>query len=275
MGQGFLPINGANLYYVDEGSGPAVTMVHAGVADHRQWDDQAAALAGAYRVIRFDLRGFGQSEAPAGDARIWEDLRGVLDALGVERTALMGCSMGGAAAIDFTVTYPERVGALITVGSGLSGSEHDVPPEQMAVFEEGEAAQKAGDEQRLNELEERIWQVGFARTPEQVSSEARRRFRAMNDNNNRRFFAGEGHDINWLSLDPPAAGRLGGLNIPTLVIVGSGDVASVVATADDIATGIPGARKAVMPNLGHLPNLDEPEAFNRMIQEFLSAVWHG
>ena len=273
MTQGFLTVNGAKLWYDDTGAGPAVTLVHAGVADHRQWDGQVPALSPFYRVIRFDMRGFGQSEAPAGDASISDDIRGILDALGVERTALVGCSMGGAASIDFAVTHPERVGALITVGSGLSGAEHDDSPEQIAVFEEAMAAQNAGDEQRLNELEERIWLIGFARGAEQVKPEARQRFRAMNDNNNRRFFAGEGQDTHWVALDPPAAGRLGSLNIPALVIIGTGDVASIIATADDIANGIPGARKVVMPGLAHLPNLDEPEEFNRIMLEFLRPVW--
>lgn len=274
MTQGFLTVNGARLWYEDTGSGKAVTLVHAGIADHRQWDEQIPALAAHYRVIRYDMRGFGESDMPKGAASLADDIGGVLDALGVERTALIGCSMGGAAAIDFAVTHPERVGALITVGAGLSGApNHDNPPEQMAVMEEAEAAQNAGDIARLNELEARYWCQGFARAADQVKPSVMKRFLEMNSNNNRRYFAGEGEGVEFTPLEPPAFGRLGSLTLPTLVIVGSGDEAAVQAIADDIASGIPGARKVVMEGLAHVPNMDEPEEFNRIILEFLRPVW--
>ncbi|HET9110318.1 MAG TPA: alpha/beta hydrolase [Ktedonobacterales bacterium] len=273
MSQGFLSVNGARLWYEEIGSGPAVTLVHAGIADHRQWDEQVPALAPYYRVIRFDMRGFGLSEIHPGAASLAEDIGGVLDALSVERTALMGCSMGGAAAIDFTVTHPERVGALITVGSGLSGADHEDSPEQQALFKEGEQAQNAGDVARLNEIEAHIWCDGFARSAEQVKPSVRQRFLEMNTNNNRRFLDGDWEGAEFAPLDPPAIGRLGTITAPTLVIVGSGDVAGVLATADDIASGVPGARKVVMPGLGHVPNMDEPDEFNRIILGFLRPVW--
>ncbi len=273
MTQGFLTVNGVQLWYEETGSGKAVTLVHAGIADHRQWDEQVPALAEYYRVIRFDMRGFGHSEIKPGKASLADDIRGVLDALGVERTALMGCSMGGAAAIDFTVTHPERVGALITVGSGVSGFEREMTPEEKALFEEAEAAQNAGDVEGLNEIEARAWCDGFARSAADVKPSVRQRFREMNDNNNRRYLAGEWEGVEFPPLDPPAAGRLGTITAPTLVIVGSGDVSNVRAMADIIANGVPGARKEVMEGLGHVPNMDEPEKFNHIILEFLRAVW--
>lgn len=274
MTQGFLTVNGVKLWYEETGSGPAVTLVHAGIADHRMWDDQVPALAAHYRVIRYDMRGFGQSEMKPGKASMSEDIGGVLDALGVERTALLGCSMGGAAVIDYTVSHPERVGALITSGAGVSGApEHPNPPEQDALFEEAAAAQKAGDAARLNELEWRIWCQGFARDADQVKPSVRERFLAMNTNNNKRYMAGEWEGVEFQPLDPPAFGLLGSLKVPTLVIIGSGDEAATQAMADDIANGIPGARKVVMQGLGHVPNMDEPEEFNRIILEFLRPVW--
>ncbi|HEX9037577.1 MAG TPA: alpha/beta hydrolase [Ktedonobacterales bacterium] len=274
MTQGYLTVNGARLWYEEMGSGPAVTMVHAGVCDHRQWDDQVPAFSPFYRVIRFDMRGFGQSDIHPGAASMSDDIRGVLDALGVERTALIGCSMGGSASIDFAVTHPDRVSALVTVGAGVSGApEHENPPEQNALFEEAEAAQKAGNLTRLCEIETRIWCQGFAREADQVKPAVRQRFLEMDTNDNRRYLAGEWKDVEFTPLDPPAYGRLGGLAVPALVVIGSGDEAATQAIADDIAGGIPGARKVVMPGLGHVPNMDEPEEFNRVVLEFLRAVW--
>jgi pimeloyl-ACP methyl ester carboxylesterase len=274
MTEGYLNVNGAKLWYDDNGFGPAVTMVHAGVCDHRQWDDQVPAFSPNYRVIRFDMRGFGQSEIHPGQASRSDDIRGVLDALGVERTALIGCSMGGGAAIDFTVSHPDRVGALVTVGAGVSGApDHDNPPEQNALFEQCEAAQKAGDVARLSELETRIWCQGFARSADQVKESVRQRFLEMDINDNQRYMNGDWKGAEFTPLDPPAFGRLGGLSVPALVIIGSGDEAATQAMADDIANGIPGARKVVMPGLGHVPNMDEPEEFNRIVLEFLRANW--
>lgn len=98
MTQRFVNVNGARLWYEDTGlaSGPAVTFVHAGICDHRRWDTQMAAFATKYRVIRFDMRGFGESALPAGPVSLSDDLGSLLDSLGVERSAVIGCSMGGA-----------------------------------------------------------------------------------------------------------------------------------------------------------------------------------
>ncbi|HEX8733656.1 MAG TPA: alpha/beta fold hydrolase, partial [Ktedonobacterales bacterium] len=84
---------------------------------------------------------------------------------------------------------------------------------------------------------------------------------------------GEWKGVEFQELDPPASARLAAVTTPTLVIIGSGDEAATQALSDDIASGIPGARKVVMPRLGHVPNMDEPEEFNRIILEFLRPIW--
>src|SRR5690606_30071136 len=119
---GFLDVNGARLYYEDMGSGEAVVFVHAGIADNRMWDDQFALFAESHRVIRYDQRGFGQSPAPKGPFSYHADLHGVMQALGVERAALIGCSMGGMAVVDFALEHPEMTRALVAVCGGISGA---------------------------------------------------------------------------------------------------------------------------------------------------------
>ena len=125
---GFVNIGNAQLYYEIAGQGVSFVMIHAGVADSRQWNNEFAFFARNYQVLRYDMRGYGKSEPVDGEFNHMEDLATVLNALGLhEPIVIMGCSMGGGLAMDFALTHPSRVRALIMVGSGPSGLELDVP----------------------------------------------------------------------------------------------------------------------------------------------------
>jgi 3-oxoadipate enol-lactonase len=273
MTQGFVTVNGARLWYEETGvtDGHAVTFVHAGICDNRQWDTQVAAFGATYRVIRFDMRGFGQSSLPAGPCSLSDDIGGLLDALHVERTAVIGCSMGGSASIDFTLKQPNRVAALVTVGAGVSGVPQEFGPGEEQIIAELEAADKAGDTERLNAAELRLWVDGPNRTPEQVTPGVRELVAEMNGANNLR--AGEWEHAQPQPLDPPAAGRLSEIHAPTLVIVGSDDTFNVRKNADLLAAGIAGARKVVMAGLTHVPNMERPDEFNQAVLDFLAPIW--
>ena len=121
--RGFAEMNGAKLYYEVTGAGHPLVLLHEGIADSRMYDDQFNAFAQRYRVVRFDLRGFGQSDLPPGDepVALYEDLYGLLALLGIKKTYVLGMSMGGAIALDFTLTHPAMVDALILVAPGVSG----------------------------------------------------------------------------------------------------------------------------------------------------------
>ena len=118
---GFAPADGARIHFESACAGPAVVFIHAGVSDRRMWDPQFDYFADKFHVVRYDLRGFGKSEKPDLSYSNRADLGKVLQFLGIEKAALVGCSMGGSTAIDFTLEHPERVVALVTVGSGVSG----------------------------------------------------------------------------------------------------------------------------------------------------------
>jgi pimeloyl-ACP methyl ester carboxylesterase len=122
---GRVAVEGGTLYYETRGSGPAVVLLHAGGLDHTMWDPQVDALARSYRVIRFDVRGHGRSTARMGPYSMVEDLRRVLDHLGVERAHLVGLSMGGGIAFDFASTYPART--LTLALASTSGPPPNVP----------------------------------------------------------------------------------------------------------------------------------------------------
>lgn len=271
---GFAEINGAQLYYEVAGAGKPVVFSHAAIADNRMWDDQFAAFAERYRVIRFDHRSMGRSSMPPGPFALREDIYGLMRFLDVERAALIGCSMGGSAVLDCALAHPEAVAALVLVGSGVSGQQISEEEQQQgaAIFGPIEAAIKRGDFDEANELELRLWVDGLRRTSAQVNPAVRERAREMNLNDLKR-----GHEFELgqsQPLEPPAIGRLGEVRCPTLVVVGDEDVPPIVATADLLARSISGARKAVIHDAAHLPNMEHPAEFNRLVLDFLvEAGW--
>ena len=118
---GVAEVSGAPLYYETAGVGHPLVLIHEGIADSRMFDDQFGAFAQHYRVIRYDVHGFGKSGIPAGPFSGHEALHDLLRVLGVERMYLLGMSLGGRIAIDFALTYPTMVDALILAAAGVGG----------------------------------------------------------------------------------------------------------------------------------------------------------
>ena len=264
---GFAEVNGATLYYEVAGSGHPLVLSHAGIADNRMWDEQVPVFAQRFRVIRYDHRGFGQSSFPPGAFSLSEDLYGLLKHLGVEKAYVLGCSMGGATVVDFAVTHPEMVDALVTVGAGLSGFDVPDSPEEQALFEEVEKAAEAGDFDKANDIEVHIWVDGPNRRPEQVNPAVREKVRAMNLPG----FTREG-GYAAQKPEPPAAERLADVAVPALVIYGDQDVSDIQVIAKRLAADIPGAKLVVMRDTAHVPNMERPEEFNRIVLDFLATV---
>jgi pimeloyl-ACP methyl ester carboxylesterase len=259
--------DGATLYFEVAGSGGPLVLVHAGIADGRMWDPQMHAFSRHYRTIRHDMRGFGKSPMVEGSYSHHADLRSLIDALDVGRASLVGCSQGGGAVIDFALENPERVEALVLVGSAVSGFEFDEePPEE---WDELVAADEAGDLERISELEVRMWVDGPRRGPDAVDPAVRDLVREMNTIALKNEVLGIGEE---LEPQPPAATRLSQIQAPTLVLVGDEDRPKPLAAADLLEKSLPNARKVVMPGTAHLPNLERPDEFNRLILDFLEGV---
>jgi pimeloyl-ACP methyl ester carboxylesterase len=262
---GFADINGAQLYYEAAGAGHPLVMLHGHLIDSGQWDDQFEVFARHYRVVRYDARGFGQSSKPSGPFGHYLDLQGMMGFLGIERAYLMGCSGGGATIVDFALAYPEMAGALILVGAGLGGYQFGEPP-PLAL--ELRAAFERGDLERAVELSLQLWTDGENRSPDEVNPAARERIRAMST----RLFAREDADISPTMLESPAAGRLAEIGAPVLAIVGDRDVRQIRDIADLVAAQVPGARKVVIPDAGHHPNMEHPALFNQVVLDFLGGL---
>jgi pimeloyl-ACP methyl ester carboxylesterase len=257
-------VNGARIYYEAAGAGEPLVLVHAGIADSRMWEAQFVAFSDHYRVIRYDMRGFGRTAMVEGLYSHHEDLGGLLDFLDVGRAHLVGCSMGGGTVLDFALEYPQRVGNLILVGPAVGGFRPDFDPPRQ--WDEIVAADEAGDLERISELEVQIWVDGPQRSPDDVDSSIRDLVREMNLIALQNEASGLGEE--W-EPEPPAADRLPDVQAPTQLMVGDEDQPKVFAAIDLLEKELPNARKVVMPGTAHLPNMEQPERFNRIVLDFL------
>jgi 3-oxoadipate enol-lactonase len=263
------PRTADGLVYELIGSGPAVALIHEGIGDRAMWDTQWERWRDRFTLIRYDRRGFGDSVDPAGEYSAHGDALAVLDAVGVERAAVIGASMGGAAALDLALAAPERVRALVAVVATPSGWEHTA--EHMAQFEAVEAAYERGGLAAANEVELRMWVDGIGRAPGDVEPGVRDAVACLNLGALEREAARErrGAEIEPADLEPPAVGRLADVRAPTLVVTGELDQPSVTAGAEAIAAGVPGAERIEIAATAHVPFMERPDEFDAAVLPFL------
>ncbi len=270
--RGFAQVYGTSLAYEVAGEGHPLVLIHGGLMDQSMWDDQFDVFAQQYRVVRFDLRGFGQSSIPApGDQLSFhEDLFGLLTFLGIEKTYVLGLSMGGSTALDFTLAHPSMVDALVLVAPGMSGYNSSFSDAEETMGQQIELASNRGDYELATELETRMWVDGPDRKPEQVDPLVRKRVYEMNLRNYQRL--GDLQVPMPQRLDPPASERLDEVKVPTLLIIGDKDVRGMFPIIDLLAQGVPNARKVIMPGVAHVPNMEQPQEFNRIVLDFLASA---
>jgi len=265
---GFADVNGARLYYELAGSGASIVMLHAGVSDCRMWDGEFEAFARSHRALRFDMRGYGRSLPVEGEFNLQDDLEALLATLDIPPPyVLMGCSMGGGLAIDFALAHPGDVAALILVGSGPAGLELEADwPDEL--FAQSEAAFEAGDVERVAELDMRIWFDGAGRSRQDVNAEARHKAYAMARLATEHELKGIGTHVRKDQARPAAEG-LHELSMPALIVIGENDLPYLRLAADYATENLPAATKLLIPDAGHLPNLEHPELFQSAVLDFL------
>jgi pimeloyl-ACP methyl ester carboxylesterase len=247
------------------GTGRAVVFLHAGVADRRMWREQVAALGSVREAAAYDRRGFGESTSPDEPFSHVGDLRELLDGLGIETTTLVGCSQGGRIAIDFALASPERVCALVLAAPAVSGAPkpEDFPPQVQERVAALEAAEAAGDLERVNEIEVNLWLDGPGEPEGRVRGAVRELVLDMNR-------IALGNPELTREIDPPSAqGRLSELGCPTFVIWGALDFPHLRQRCRELVSAVPGAKGEEMPGVAHLPNLERPGPFNQLLVQFL------
>jgi pimeloyl-ACP methyl ester carboxylesterase len=224
------------------------------------WDRQVAVLAPHNTVVRYDLRGFGNSPLPGGPLSNVDDLLGLLDALEIEETALVGNSLGGRVVLEFAVEHQERVTKLVLVASALR--DHDWSEGMLRYFEAEDAAIERGDLDAAVELNLHTWVPQHLH--ELVRPMQRRALEVQ-----AAAYESDSPPGRERALDPPASKRLGDLCVPTLVLDGDRDVSDFIELAERFAREIPAARLEVIEGAGHLPSLERPDELDRLLLEFL------
>jgi pimeloyl-ACP methyl ester carboxylesterase len=258
----------ATLAAETAGSGTPVVLLHAGVADRRMWRSQLEALAAAsppFKAIAYDRRGFGDSLHADERWSLVGDLVAVLDATARgEPAILVGCSQGGRIAIDAALAHRSRVRALVLVAPAISGAPEptSLSPGIEAWIARMERAEAEADIDAINALEACAWLDGPLQPEGRVGGAARDLFLAMNDIALRA--EARGTEIE----PPPAFLRLAELDVPTLVVWGDLDFPHLVERCRSLSARLPRAVGRKIDGTAHLPNLEKPEAFNRLLLEF-------
>lgn len=265
-------VNNTELSYDVAGAGHPLILAHGLLLDRSSWDDQFDVFARRYTVVRYDLRGWGdsaQEEAePPYSPR--QDLLSLLDYLNIQKTYLLGLSGGGEMALDFTLEHPDRVDALILVASGISGIPMPLTETVQAFVGQYYGALQQKDIASAVNTSLRMWVDGPRRTPEQVNAHARSRITTMLTQHIKRHGDYLAHQQHMLALEPPAVNRLAEVNVPTLIVVGDEDWSRVLEMAETLERGIAHAQKVVLAGTAHHPNLEKPQEFNRIVLKFLS-----
>lgn len=259
-------INNIYLAYDDHGIGLPVIFLHAFPLNRQMWQGEMAALLGdqRYRLVALDWRGFGESDitSPVSTMELFaEDVAGLMDLLGIQKAVLCGLSMGGYAAFAFLRNYPQRLAGLILADTrpGADSSEAQANRENVARIAETQGTGAIADlqvprliseytRQHHPEVENRIRQMIYAATPQGIAAASR-----------------------GMAQRADSTGLLAGITCPALVIVGEQDTLTPPTVAQEFASQIPGAQVVVIPQAGHLSNLEQPELFLQVVRGFLAS----
>jgi len=204
---------------------------------------------------------------PAEPFALRDDLLSVMRQLGISKATFVGCSMGGATVIDFALEHPEMVSALVLVGSGVTGlnDPSQLSADSLKHWAEFLTAARDRDVDRAREMDAKYWIDGPSRDAAQVDPVYRERARQLHREN----FSLERLARQEEPLKPPAIGKLGEIAAPALVVIGDHDEQDLVKLADRLAREIPNASLVTIANAAHLPSLEHPDQFNRILSDFL------
>jgi 3-oxoadipate enol-lactonase len=253
----YLEIGGARLRYRDEGQGPAVILLHGWTFDLEMWDPQVAALRGDFRLLRFDRRGHGYSSGAPDSAADAADIAALCRHFDLTSVALLGMSQGARAALRFASEAPAQVTALILDGPpsvSQQGIDDDVPMERFR-----ELARSGG----LGAFR-REWSSHALVQLCTEDTQMQTRVQAM-------IARYPGRELLGLAAPTPAAApiALGSIRAPALILSGAYDLPSRLQSARDLCARLPAAEHAILPEAGHLINLDQPALYSRLCRAFL------
>jgi 3-oxoadipate enol-lactonase len=253
--------DGGRIHSRVAGRGVPVLLIHGGLVDSRMWDEQVASLSVDHCTIRYDQRGFGRSTPAKAAYSQVEDVRAVLDRVGVSRAVVIGLSYGGQLAVDFALEHPERVLALVTVGATVRGQQMENVGDRPAIYR---ALKERGTAEAV-----RLWLEDPAFATARELPAVQEKMRRMLTDNVKGWGMPRPDLVRWPSRVPSE--HLGEIAVPTLVLRGGQENPNIVAAADLLAERIPNASLRIVPAAGHHVNLESPEQFDAAVLSFLRA----
>lgn len=270
---GFAEVNGTKLYYEVAGKGEPIIFVHGNVGDRRHWDKQFEPLSKKFKVVRYDVRGFGKSAMPKSDEPYsdWDDIKALMNYLKIDKAHICGLSMGSGIAVDFALVYPEKCLSVIPIGPWGSG------------FGAGNFKSANADSlwvimPKIRELVNNgklIDAVDYIWTGNQSHAHS------VKDENTRKALLEMGYDYtfwSWLnqskvqSLKPTGMDRLKEIKLPALIIIGEYDIPACIEVANIMKKDIKGSKLVTIKNAGHFMNMDKPEEFNNELIKFIESL---
>jgi len=265
---GTADVNNTKLYYEVIGEGQPIIFIHGNGGDRRHWDFQFIPLSKEYKVIRYDVRGYGKSALPNPEESYsdYEDLKALLDYLRISKAHICGLSMGSGIAVDFAIVYPEKCISLIPVGPWVNGYQS---PSTQEVFDSMDQLPSIINEKGIKEAVD-FWLEGndvFAKSFQNSTTVEKMKTIGYDYS-----FWGFLNVSKRQSLQPPTRDRLNEIRVPTLIITAENDLQACLEIADLLENEIQGAKKISIKNAGHCMNIDEPEQFNELVTDFIQGI---
>jgi 3-oxoadipate enol-lactonase len=262
---GFAQINDARLYFEIVGTGKPILLLHSGITDHRMWADQAMEFSKQFQVIMPDFRGYGRSDNPEEPFRHAQDMYAFILYLGLKRVNIAGCSLGGKTAMEMAITHPEVVDHLILIAPGLAGYEYR-DKETLAKDVILEDLISGGKKEEAVDMMLDVWLVGLSRARSAVNQGTSELVRKMIIDN----YDSVTDKFPETELEFSVISRLGQIEAPTLVMVGDCDLPDMQAISELISRKIKRAKRQIISNAAHLPNLEHARLFNQSVIDFLA-----
>jgi len=233
------------------------------------WQEQFKVFAPDFQVISYDRRGFGHTTANLLDEAVsffdGQDLFDLLQHLGIKKAYVLGLSGGGLIALDFALAFPDKIAGLILASSGFSGAEFQATPDEVALYGEYMQLLQTKEWEQLATLGAKLWVDGPRRATEPTRLAIQKQVYQW-------LLAGY-HRIEDMveprAATPAAVGRLGEIEVPTLVMWGDQDESIILAAGETLVSQIKAAHKVVFPDTAHMLNLERPEQFNQEVLDFL------
>lgn len=270
---GFVEVNGTKLYYEIAGKGERLVLIHGSFGDRRYWDFQFQALSKKYRVLRYDVRGYGKSSLPKTDEAYTDtqDLNAMVDFLKINKFHICGLSMGSVIAIDYVLSHPEKCKSLIVIGARVAGdgTEGYRTPNSDTVRNIIAKVIDLAKNKGAKEATEYLWTGNHSMSKGVVSPATRNSLLKM------------GYEYSWWRYlheskrgftFPMAIEKLYEIKIPTLVVTAEYDFELCKEIAHIIAKEIGGAKLISIKGAGHIMNMDKPKEFNKAISNFMDNI---